>query len=302
MKRESATAVSHGKSAQKAEEDAALLTRLLHEVPPLSAGVRAYYEKRQSEERAIALGTKTSADEYLRAAVKLYVQIAAGAEQFPDAFAGFTTALRRWCLEQLVALHAATEQKDSDHADDQKTANSVAAAMILARVARNALLSSLERAVFGDEQDEAALANARGTTHSAIKTLKSLNALVILSNDLLDATDDEHRIAVSEAALEPRLVTAVREASAQLQRALDAETGVGRKTRSHQDSPQMNILEGRATLSLRRMRGVYNAAREQHRALPALEIPEALAAVLRTSDSGEVVEEPVPEPVPEPVV
>ena len=259
-----------------------LLDHLAAEQSPLTELQRRYFTRLQPEERAIELGSRTSATLYTRAALRVYVQISAAAEKHPAVFVGFTPTLRRWFLDQLVAVRHAVHQRTSRAKDGGVVSIELQEAMTPARRTRNALLAPLELVVEGIVEDERKLALSRGDTTTPASLVQSLRALAGLGETVLGRTGDLAAIALSESGLQLQQVRDARAAAEALQKAIDADTKMGRKERADRDTPAMNILEGRATLSLRRARKVYVQARVLERSLPALQIPKALERVLGT--------------------
>lgn len=262
-----------------------LLDQLTAELDPLTELQRRYFTRQQPEDRAIELGSRTSATLYTRAALRVYVQISAAAEKHPKVFVGFTPTLRRWFLDQLVALRSAVDLRSNRAKDGGAVSIELQEAMTPARRARNAVLAPLELVVEGFTEDEKKLALSRGDTTTPAALVQSLRALAGLGESVLARTGDLAEIALAESGLQSHHVRDARAAAEALQKAIDADTRIGRKERADRDTPTMNILEGRATLSLRRARKIYAQARVLDRALPALQIPKALERVLGTPAS-----------------
>lgn len=272
------------------EEPVELLDALLASLPEIDDTHRALYERQQPAARVTELGKRTSALGFIPAAIKLYTQIEQAAEVAPARFRPFTPALRRWFFEQLVGLRAAIARRDQRAEGAGGVSAAVALAMSPARTARNALLAATELAVEGDAEAEMQLAQRRGTSVSPSAVVLSLRALADLADSLRKRKGALEQLAVAEAGLDASLVRDARAAAKALQRALDDAARVGRKQRGDHDSAEMNLFEGRATLTLRRMRAIYNHARHADPTLPALAVPPALGGVFPAA--GRSVDKP----------
>lgn len=285
--------VAEGLSIEPAsfEESEDLLDVLLGSVPALEDTHRALYERQQPAARATEIGKRTSAVGFIPAAIKLYTQIEQAAEGAPERFRPFSPALRRWFMEQLVGLRAAVARRDRRAEGAGGVSTAVALAMSPARAARNALLAAIALAIEGDVEAEMQLAQRRGTSDSLRAMLLSLRALADLGDSLRKRKGAIEQLAAAEAGLDASLVRDVRAAAKALQRALDDDARIGRKQRGDQDTVEMNLFEGRATLTLRRMRAIYNIARHADPTLAPLVTPPALSGVFpaagRTSSKPE---------------
>lgn len=291
--------VAEGMAAEhgSAEESPELLDALLGSLPALDDDHRALYERQQPAARVTELGKRTAAVGFLPAAIKLYSQIEQAAVARPEHFRPFTPSLRRWFFEQLVGLRAAIARRDQRAEGAGGVSAAVALALAPARAARNALLAAIELAVEGDTEAEMQLAQRRGTADTPGAMILSLRALADLADSLRKRKGALDQLAITEAGLDASLAREARAAAKTLQRALDDDARLGRRQRGDHDTAEMNLHEGRATLTLRRMRAVYHHARQMDPTLPALIIPPALGAVFPPSGRQPAkAEEPAPTP------
>jgi hypothetical protein len=271
--------------SSKAIQPMVLVGNALAKLPSLTAAERAAFDARPSDAACETLGGKTRAKGVLDEAARWVPIMLAAVERNLPFLHYSPKRLTNFC-EKLVALNTAIEDANAKLTGRRGASGSAVAAREAARAAHRDLDAKVSAVAQGNDDDEAAVAEARAPADTDSDLGRSLGKLAAVATEFLARARRDAALAmlVEEAHLSAAdAKNAEAHASAlALATATKIEAGAARGN----DPPAVNRIEGRVNAEAKRAYQQFAEANKQDKTVPKLAPGPQLARIVSRRGHG----------------